>query len=233
MHHRSEIIMSMKFTKIILIITFITLTIACSSGSDDVTLGPTSTPTPATNTPTSGTPVPTTAPGNEKVWTIDQVLSEPAGNGSGQDISCGGEFGFKRCNCAYDVPPSLRYRPALSECNGNAAAIMSQELIDIFSVVVRDSQNKDRWPEAGSGFGGCSFELANSDAPPNRCSAFKVQDSFEVANGAARVYCFGASGYSDIFADAVRLTVKITDSPSSNDDEIERYCLVAGDKPLN
>lgn len=169
----------------------------------------------------------------DKVWTIDEILGEPRIGGRGADAKCGGEFGFKRCICAYDVPSSVRYRPAVAECNGKAAAILSGRLLDSFSIVVRDSQNRDRWPEAGSGYGGCNASLASSENPPNSCSAFKVQDKFLIADGSARVYCFGESGYSDLFRDVVRLTVKLNDVPGSNDDDIERYCLNGNELPLN
>ena len=168
-----------------------------------------------------------------RVWTVAEIISEPRKGGSGGTARCGGEFGFARCVCAPNVPSIVRYRPAILECNGNAGAILSGRLLDVFSVVVRDTQNRDRWPAAGSGFGGCSFATANSESPPKSCSAFKVQSRFPIANGAAQVHCFGASGYSDIFKDVVRITAKITDDPFSSNDEIERYCLVSGDKPLN
>ncbi len=166
-------------------------------------------------------------------WTVAEILAEPAIGGAGGAATCGGEFGFRRCICPENVPSYVRYRPAVVECNGNAAAILNGRLNNIFSVVVRDTQNRDRWPEAGSGFGGCTFEQANAEDPPKSCSAFKIQSRFEIGDGTTEVHCFGASGYSDIFADASRLTVKITDDPFSNDDDIERYCLVAGNLPLN
>jgi hypothetical protein len=147
--------------------------------------------------------------------------------------ACGGEFGFKRCICANDVPSYVRYRPAVAECGGSAAAILSGRLLKAFSIVVRDTQNRDRWPAAGSNFGGCSTALADASSPPNRCSAFKVQSKFKVGDGSSMVHCFGASGYSDIFADAARLTVKLSDDPLSNNDDIERYCLRGGSKSLN
>jgi hypothetical protein len=169
----------------------------------------------------------------QRVWTVAEILSEPVRGGSGGSPSCGGEFGFKRCICPDQVPSYVRYRPAVLECNSNAAAILSGRLNNAFSIVVRDTQNRDRWPEAGSGFGGCSFNEANADAPPNNCSAFKAQSRFEVGDGSTEVYCFGASGYSDIFIDAARLTVKLSDDPFSNDDDIERFCLRSPSEPLN
>jgi hypothetical protein len=120
----------------------------------------------------------------------------------------------------------------VAECNGNAAVILYDEYEDAFSVVVRDSQNRDRWPV--SGFNGCSLELATSESPPNRCSAFKVQESFPLfPTGGAKVNCLGASGYSELFADVTRMTIKLTDDPFSSDDEIDRMCLSGGDIPLN
>ena len=172
-------------------------------------------------------------PDAPRIWTISEILSEPARGGSGGAPTCGGELGFKRCVCAAQVPSYVRYRPSVLECNGNAAAILSGRLNNAFSIVIRDTQNRDRWPEAGSGFGGCSFEIANSKSPPAACSAFKAQSRFEIGDGTTEVYCFGASGYSPIFSDAARLTVKLTDNPFSNDDDIERYCLESPILPLN
>ncbi|MCC6953589.1 MAG: hypothetical protein IT290_05685 [Deltaproteobacteria bacterium] len=179
-----------------------------------------------------GAALPTPTPVG-RVWTVTEIESEPATGGSGGTPLCGGELGFKRCVCAPDVPSYVRYRPAVVECNGNAAAILSGPLLDAFSIVVRDTQNRDRWPAAGSGFGGCSFETADSESPPAACSAFKVQQKFSILAGSAKVYCFGASGYSEIFADAARMTVKLSDDPFSNNDDIARYCLAGPDVPLN
>ena len=203
-----------------------------SNGNSDEGQGadpaPTASPTPAP-TPNDTTGGSTTG----KVWTVDEILAEPEVGGAGGAPLCGGELGFKRCTCAPDVPSTVRYRPAVEECGGNAAAILSGGLLDAFSIVVRDTQNRDRWPAAGSGFGGCSADLADSDSPPNRCSAFKVQSRFKIGGGVAEMHCFGASGYSDIFADAARMTVKLSDDPFSNNDDIERYCLAGPTVPLN
>lgn len=166
-----------------------------------------------------------------KTWTVAEILSEPRSGGAGGTALCGGELGFKRCLCVGDAPSSIQYRPAVAECNGNAAAILYDNYAGAFSVVVRDSQNRDRWP--ASGFNGCSAQLSNSESPPNRCSAFKVQDKFAILDGAAIVHCFGASGYSELFSDAVRLTIKLENVPNSNDDPLLRVCLSSGDLPLN
>jgi hypothetical protein len=203
-------------------ITFACTLLACGGGSSSSDSSQPAESTTNTNVNSIG-----------RVWTVAEILAESRMGGFGGEAKCGGELGFKRCVCTESVPSSIRYRPAVLECNGNAAAILHDNYLDIFSVVVRDSQNRDRWPAAGSGFGGCSKSLADSDAPPNYCSAFKVQNSFEIAGGTARVHCFGDSGYSTNFADVVRMTIKLSDSPFSSDDDIERHCLYAGNKPLN
>ncbi len=220
--------MRTRFLIFVAIISSLAL-LACSGGGGDSESEGSDEPVEQA----SPTPTPVDANAGERVWTVAEILAEPKTGGSGGEPLCGGEFGFKRCLCAPDVPFYVRYRPAVAECNGFAAAILSGPLLDAFSVVVRDTQNRDRWPEAGSGFGGCSFEEANSESPPARCSAFKVQSSFIIGQGAAKVNCFGASGYDPIFADAVRLTVKLSDDPFSNDDDIERYCLNGPTNPLN
>jgi len=206
------------------------LLFGCDSGGGNDDDNSLTTPTPSTiSSPSpSASPEPT-----GRVWTISEILSEPRTGGFGGAAECGGELGFRRCLCAPQVPSSIRYRPAVTECNGNAAAILHDQYLEAFSIVVRDSQNRDRWPAAGSGFGGCSASLANSDSPPNSCSAFKVQDKFDIAGGTARIYCFGASGYSDLFSDVVRMTIKLSDDPFSSDDDIDRICLYSGSEPLN
>lgn len=203
-----------------------TFVIACGSSDpqEDISFGEdVGQDQPAPGTPSAG--------GDGKVWTLAEVLGEPRGGGVGGAARCGGEFGFRRCVCPEDVPSSLRYRPALAECDGNAAILLDGPYLEAFSVVVRDSQNRDRWP--ASGFNGCSPELSNSESPPNRCSAFKVQRKFSTPDGTAMVHCFGASGYSVLFEDVVRATIKLSDDPNSSNDDIDRLCLVSGDKPLN
>src|SRR5262249_29059447 len=75
-----------------------------------------------------------------------------------------------------------------------------------FSVVVRDTENRDRWPSP-HGINGCSvFETIGPG--PNKCSAFKVQKKIVTHDGV--INCLGAAGNSVLFKNVVRATVKVT-----------------------
>jgi hypothetical protein len=133
---------------------------------------------------------------------------------------------FKPCVCSRDVPIDVQYRPSVKECGGNAGVMLYGKYLSVFSVVVRDRENRDRWPV--SGYNGCSFALANSSAPPARCSAFKVQGKVRVGAGTADeglLHCFGDDGYSALMRNVVRVTAKLRDIPGSSADPLERWCL--------
>lgn len=141
---------------------------------------------------------------------------------------------FKPCVCAPDVPITVSYRVSYEACGGNAAIITRGKYLNIFSAVVRDKENRDRWPR--SGFGGCSSRLANSAAPPNRCSAFKAQRTFYQQNLEGedeRVFCLGAPGTSTLFRNVVRITAKLQDVPGSSRDPLARWCLSSPTEDLN
>ncbi len=170
----------------------------------------------------------------ERVWTVDEILNEGLKPKVVPPINyCQGRR-FKPCVCWEDVNRDIRYRPSVKECGGRAAAILSGKYRDVFSIVVRDNQNRDRWPATGN-FGGCS--QAERDLGLSKCSAFKTQKRIAVQGGednlAAVVHCFGASGYAKLFKNAVRLTIKIADDPGSSSDPLARLCLRRGDLPLN
>ena len=169
----------------------------------------------------------------KRVWTIDEIISERQEPEAKTKLRyCNGSL-FKPCVCAQDVSKSVQYRPAVKECNGRAAIILSGKYLDVFSVVVRDKMNKDRWPETG--INGCNA-YERDVLGLNKCSAFKVQKSIGVENaqdGDAEVHCLGASGYSKLFSRVTRITAKLTDVPGSNQDPLERLCLNGPDQPLN
>jgi hypothetical protein len=138
---------------------------------------------------------------------------------------------FKPCICAKVVPTDVKYRPRLAACGGNAAVILEGEWASAFSVVFRDRQNRDRYPS--SGYNGCTAAEAGGVAPPNRCSAFKVQR--KIREEGRVIHCFGNRGNAKILAKASRLTVKLKDVPTSSADPIARICLngFSARNPLN
>lgn len=173
----------------------------------------------------------TTAP-RRPVWSVQKILEER----TFQEIVkkpryCSGGA-FKPCVCVKDVPSVVQYRPAVAECGGKAAIVLSGKYKDVFSVVVRDKENKDRWP--ANGINGCTAYETNVLAL-NKCSAFKAQKVLQIENkqGDASVHCLGASGYSKLFRRVVRITAKIADVPNSSTDPLARWCMSGPAAPLN
>ena len=185
---------------------------------------PTSTPTPS--------PSPTAGGGAKRVWTIEEIQAEQA---KGQPHSparmCQGGR-FAPCICWQDVSRLAKYRPAVEECDGNAAIVLLGKYTGVYSAVVRDSENRDRWP--AEGVNQCT-PYERDVLGLNKCSVFKVQDSIPVGRGAnaMMVHCLGASGYSKLFSRVTRMTVKLRDIPGSDDDPVLRWCLRSPKKPLN
>jgi hypothetical protein len=176
-----------------------------------------------------------TPPRTGRVWTVAEILNEKRRDRPKKPISYCDGARFKPCVCFSDVAREMQYRPAVAECNGKAGIALTGKYGRIFSAVVRDRDNRDRFPVAGSGYGGCTFEEANAVNPPNSCSAFKAQQVLRIGSGndQGRLHCLGESGYSSIFSRVSRVTVKLADSPNSSDDPIVRWCLRRPDRPLN
>jgi hypothetical protein len=137
----------------------------------------------------------------------------------------------RRAVCPKDVPRSVLYRPSFVACGNKAAIILRGDFLESFSVVLRDSLNRDRWPAAGSGYGGCSQALADSAAPPRSCSAFKASSEYTdiVGGRMSRVICFPESGDSPLYSDVRRMTIKVTNSAA----DLRRFCLNGPTNRLN
>ena len=166
----------------------------------------------------------------KKVYSLKQILDVRVTDTNIAPKYCHGGR-FKPCVCSAFVPKTVQYRPAIKECSGKAGIVLSGKYRHIFSVVVRDGENADRFPTTG--INGCSpIEVS---AGLNKCSAFKTQKVLSTSDsrGGATLYCLGASGYSVLFKRVVRITVKLADNPSSNNDPIERWCLAGPNKELN
>jgi hypothetical protein len=165
-------------------------------------------------------------------WTVAEILNERQFREIAKKPKyCQGGL-FKPCVCANDVPSIVQYRPAVQECGGKAAIILSGKYKDVFSVVVRDRENKDRWPPQG--INGCTAYERDVLALL-KCSAFKAQEVLEIDDprGDATVHCLGASGRSSLFKRVVRMTAKLADIPNSTADPLARWCLRGPAVPLN
>lgn len=175
--------------------------------------------------------------GSKRVWTVSEIIAErqePVENENPR-MCMGGRF--KPCVCAADVTKLVQYRPSIAQCGKRAGVVLSGKYLSSFSVVVRDRENRDRWPlefpTTGRGFGGCN--LAQAKAGLARCSAYKVQKIIKVTNenGNAEVHCLGQSGYAPLMKGISRITIKLDDIPGSNADPLERLCLKNATTPLN
>ena len=141
---------------------------------------------------------------------------------------------FKPCVCASSVPKSVSYHPSEPACGGDAAILLRSPYLNVYSVVVRDNQNKDRWPTTGAN--GCTPEQAQSKSPPAKCSVFKTQKKFTrvLAKGKReRVNCLGAPGSSTLFKRVQRITAKLNDVPNASTDEIRRWCIIRPECGMN
>lgn len=170
---------------------------------------------------------------SNRVWTIAEILEEKKRDKPKKPISYCNGGRFKPCVCSFDVAREVQYRPAVEECGGNAGIALTGKYDGVFSAVVRDTDNRDRFPEF-SDFGGCT-EFERDELGLNKCSAFKVQHSFRIGSGRdkGRLHCLGASGYSSLFSRVVRITAKLADAPNSSNDPIVRWCLKKSTLPLN
>jgi hypothetical protein len=170
---------------------------------------------------------------SKKEWTIEEILSERKFRATVKKPRyCQTTTAFRPCVCHQDVPSVVQYRPSVKECGGAAAIILSGRYKDIFSVVVRDRENKDRWPPQG--INNCTAYQRDVLAL-HKCSAFKAQKVINVddARGDASVHCLGASGSSTLFRRVVRMTAKLADVPNSTADPLARWCLVKPTEALN
>ena len=173
----------------------------------------------------------------QKVWTVNEILAARQEEVKNDNPSmCMGNR-FKPCVCADEVTKLVQYRPSIAQCGKRAGIVMSGRYTRAFSVVVRDRDNRDRWPiqfpETGTGYGGCT--LAEAKSGLGRCSAFKVQKIIKVSHpdGDAEVHCLGLSGYHPLMRGISRMTIKLKDVPGSNLDPLERLCLKGPTTPLN
>lgn len=173
----------------------------------------------------------TPTPESKRSWTAAEILEVRQKEVKKRIKYCQGGR-FKPCVCASDVTKLVQYRPSVTECGGRAGVVKSGRYMSAFSVVVRDRDNRDRWPVNGAN--GCTPYETNVLAL-NKCSVFKVQKIIKLSDpkGDAELHCLGASGYSRLFKNVTRMTIKLADIPNSTKDPLARLCLSGPTKPLN
>lgn len=182
------------------------------------------------------------AQSSNRVWTVSEILAERSSevtkNKAPACTNPGAPANTKiaKCVCPSDITTLVQYRPSIAQCGKNAGIIVSGRYIKMFSAVVRDTEDRDRWPANGTK--GCT--KAQVAAGLGKCSVFKVQKIIAVDNakGDAEVHCLGASGYSALFRNVVRITIKPPRGTSSSEvhseaANLERLCLQGPDLPLN
>lgn len=178
-------------------------------------------------------PISSLAQTSQKVWTVAEILAERKRPVTKKKINYCKGGRFQPCVCVKDVAKQIQYRPAVEECGNNAAIILSGKYLSVYSTVVRDGENRDRWPAEGTS----NCTSAETALGLNKCSVFKVQKELGIESetklGDAEVHCLGASGYSKLFSRVSRITIKLSDSPDSNADPLVRACLAGPTRPLN
>lgn len=168
----------------------------------------------------------------KKRWSVQEILDEREFRSISKNPRyCQGGV-FQPCVCPKDVPSVVQYRPSVKECGRKAAIVLSGKYKDVFSIVVRDRENKDRWPPQG--INGCT-EFERDVLALHKCSAFKAQKILQIEDprGDATVHCLGAGGRSKLFRRVVRMTAKLADIPNSSLDPLARWCLKNPRNPLN
>lgn len=143
---------------------------------------------------------------------------------------------FEPCVCWRDVTKDVGYRPSEPRCGKstypgdtayNSAVILRGRMKSSFSTVVRTYMNADRSPYEPAL---CTYQEFKDGL--SKCSRWKEQRKF-MSKG-EMVVCLGASGYSKIFKEITRITIKISDIPdASGQKPLVRLCLRRPWLPLN
>ena len=124
-------------------------------------------------------------------------------------------------SCSQSMPKSMSYYPSLSQCGGNAGVILTDNLINSFSVVVRACDNGDRDP---------CFKNADS-CGTNASSPYKVQKTVNATVNRdgktipAKIYCLHEPGTSLAYTAVRRITIKRVDPVSNPATDVLKICL--------
>ena len=145
--------------------------------------------------------------------------------------------GVEPCVCAPDVPAIASYFPSDPRCPKStypgdtgknvASVVLRKGLRKAFSTVLRTYKDEDRSP-----YEPALCTMSEFQSGQTKCSRWKGWRTLRV--GSETVICFGASGYSKVFRQIGRISIKVSDFPGPDGKkDVRRYCLVKASEPLN
>ena len=131
--------------------------------------------------------------------------------------------------CTRSFPDNVSYIPELNECGGKAAIILSGNLQNAFSVVVRACDNGDRDP--------CYKNLDSCGT--NASSPFKVQQTIQATINRegkvspATIHCLKEKGNSSVYRMVRRLTIKRVNPVRNTNTDVLKVCLSSRIRAFN
>lgn len=133
--------------------------------------------------------------------------------------------------CKKQFPAGVSYLPSVSQCDGKAAIVLSADLKNSFSVVVRACDNGDRDP--------CYNYLGVRSCGTNASSPFKVQKTIDAVierqgvQTSAKIHCLKEAGNSKVYKMVRRLTIKRVDPVRNPAKDVYKICLPSRTRAFN
>jgi hypothetical protein len=131
--------------------------------------------------------------------------------------------------CAKKIPADVSYAPSLAQCGGKAAIVLSGELKNSFSVVVRACDNGDRDP--------CYSSITSCGT--NASSPFKVQKTIDAVINrkgvemSAKIHCLKEAGNSSVYRMVRRMTIKRVNPVRNPSKDVFKICLPSRTRVFN
>jgi|GEM_PF-5331584 len=128
-------------------------------------------------------------------------------------------------------PAGVSYLPSVSQCDGKAAIVLSADLKNSFSVVVRACDNGDRDP--------CYNYLGERSCGTNASSPFKVQKTIDAiierqgVQSSAKIHCLKETGSSKVYKMVRRLTIKRVNPVRNPSRDVYKICLPSRTRAFN
>lgn len=132
-------------------------------------------------------------------------------------------------SCSKQFPADVSYVPSMAACGGDAAIVLSGDLKNSFSVVVRACDNGDRDP---------CYKSLNACAT-NSSSPFKVQKTIDAVidrdgvQMSAKIHCLKEPGTSLVYKMVRRLTIKRVNPVRNPARDVYKICLPSRTRAKN